>query len=117
MTVPARRVDGQFLSKPDFLIFGWQMEGLFYVLGSTDMPQASVEMVADIEEFAYDYAVASRVVGSRHYITAEMRHFTIGVGTTYAEAMRNLFNAWSPDADAENRHPLMPQMLALEAGQ
>lgn len=97
-------------SRPDWFITGFQQEGMFVVLGSRSLQEASLEVNYELEYDPFDYGmVLARGITSGQYtftaITRKTRPQLHEEGEVlamawsekdYGEALRRLFDVWSP---------------------
>lgn len=85
------------MSKPDFVILGDQHpDGGVLVIASNDLTKGELEQRADEPEFYYG-TMFRPTPPLRSTVSAQMRDYVMVQAPSYAEAMRALFEQWTPE--------------------
>jgi hypothetical protein len=96
------------MSSPDFVVLGIPHEDGVMLLASNELSAAELEVEVDQVPY-YRGANIGFLPGVKYItLTCHIGSYTIVTAPTYAEAFRNLFNAWTPKA---------PERRALSEGQ
>jgi hypothetical protein len=112
-------MNSQYRMRPDWVMLGVSAEDGVYIFASSDLTEAELEAVADEHEVFSD-SIFRRFepINRRFYLRATMKTFTMVKGATYGEALRNLFNSWTPpepERKAINEAPRgLPEPLSLD---
>lgn len=96
---------------PDWVVLGTPTtDGKVAIYASKDLTEAELRYEA---EHDYDFLAMRTVLLSRRIeLTVGMRTYTVVVADTYEQALRHLFDTWSPEPD---RPTIEPAQRAISA--
>ncbi|MCX5066629.1 hypothetical protein OOJ91_12145 [Micromonospora lupini] len=84
---------------PDWVLYGERLaDGQAAVFASTELTGAELRYERDML-FPVDSLYAPERDKTRIYLTVQMKAYVMVVADTYQQAMRSLFDEWSPDGD------------------
>lgn len=91
---------------PDWVVLGaHQHDGKVAVYASKDLTDAELRYDIDYDDDPYEFAYIRHRCVRRgiYHVTVGMRTFTVVVADTYEQALRTLFETWSPEPDPAER--------------
>lgn len=85
------------LQRPDWVMLGVQHENGVLVFASNMLSQAELRAEYDrYEDITNGPFLFARPLRARFFIEAEMKQYVMIFGADYADAIRRLFDEWSP---------------------
>ncbi len=100
------------IPRPDWVMFGTPWSGgKVALLASKELTEA--ELVREVEEITDWYDNPIREEPVRMELTVAMRTYTMVVADTYEQALKTLFDTWSPTQAAPKQ--ISPTRQAIES--
>lgn len=83
---------------PDWVVLGFQQQGLFFVAASETLCEAEIRHQVDFLTDNWEVVLVPSPGASHHYeLSAVMTSLVVASGASYAEAFANLMHEWDPD--------------------